>query len=91
MQCRSTWVVCGFQPVDVTFFSNNKEHLRSEETMEYIIFVAILFLIPFWRIFKRAGLNEWLSLLVLIPFIGVLIALIVLAESTWRVKSTTEV
>jgi len=55
-----------------------------------LIFIAILFLIPLWRIFKRAGLNKWLSLLVLIPFIGLLIALIVLAASTWNVKPTTE-
>jgi hypothetical protein len=48
------------------------------------IFMGLLFLIPVWRVFKRAGLNPALSLTVLIPYIGFLLSGIILAASKWN-------
>ena len=48
-----------------------------------IIFAAVIFLYPGWRIFSQAGFPPALSLLVLIPGVGVLIAIIILAFVPW--------
>ena len=48
------------------------------------VFVAVpVILIPYWKIFSKAGFSGWLSLLILIPFIN-LIALYVVAFSEWK-------
>jgi uncharacterized membrane protein YhaH (DUF805 family) len=39
----------------------------------------------FWRIFTKAGLSGALSLLVLVPAVGWIIVLCILAFSEWRV------
>lgn len=49
----------------------------------WIVVAGILLLVPLWRIHKRAGLHPALSLLVLIPYAGVLISSLVLAISRW--------
>ena len=45
---------------------------------------ALLVVPPLWRILRRAGLTPPLSLLALMPGIGVLIVEGVLAFSAWR-------
>lgn len=50
--------------------------------VSYYIGTAII-LYPAWRIFQRAGLNPALSLLLLIPLVGYIIALCVLGFSKW--------
>ncbi len=52
-----------------------------------IIFLAFLafFIFLYWRIFTKAGLSGPLSLLILIPGIGPLIPLCILAFSEWKV------
>jgi hypothetical protein len=45
---------------------------------------AVIFIIPVWKICKKAGFSPWLCLLVLIPF-GGLILLYVLAFAQWKV------
>ena len=50
----------------------------------FLLFLAIL-IVPFWFAFKKAGLSPFLSLLVLIPGIGLLVTLYVLAFARWRV------
>ena len=49
--------------------------------------VAVIFLIIyvaiFYRIFKKAGYNGWLGLLTLIPGLGIIICLGILAFDTW--------
>lgn len=54
--------------------------------------VSIFFMVPFWRIYQRAGLNPYLTLLLFLPF-GFLITGIILAASKWKVGSvpSTEV
>jgi hypothetical protein len=47
------------------------------------IIVAVLIIIPLWRVFSRSGLNPAFSLFVLVPVIGVLIAAAILACSDW--------
>jgi hypothetical protein len=51
-----------------------------------IILVAIVIvMVPFWFILKKAGYSPWLSLICLIPSIGILVLLYVLAFSEWKV------
>jgi uncharacterized membrane protein YhaH (DUF805 family) len=55
----------------------------------FIVFIGLAFLAFFiflyWRIFTKAGLSGPLSLLILIPGIGPLIPLCILAFSEWKV------
>lgn len=50
---------------------------------------AALVIIPFWVIFKKAGLGGPLSLLMLIPLVGI-VMLYVLAFSRWKVVPVPE-
>jgi hypothetical protein len=45
--------------------------------------VALILIIPTWRICTRAGFSGALSLFHLVPFIGSLIVMAVLAFSSW--------
>ena len=44
---------------------------------------SLLLIYPFWRIYRRAGLNPWFSLLVLLPYLGLPAAAAILAFQTW--------
>ena len=44
--------------------------------------MALIAVIPFWRISARVGLSPWLSLLILIPMVN-LIFLYILAFGEW--------
>lgn len=55
-----------------------------------VLLLAAFLLPPFWKIFSRAGLNPSLSLTVLIPFFGFLIACLILAVSDWNIKPQTK-
>ena len=48
---------------------------------------GIVFIVPFWQIFKKAGLPAPLSLLMVFPLVN-LAMLYVLAFSTWKVVPT---
>lgn len=48
----------------------------------FILFFGIIFILPFWKIFTKAGFPGWLSLLMLIPFANVLM-LFYLAFAEW--------
>lgn len=50
---------------------------------------SVLVVVPFWVIFKKAGLGAPLSLLMLVPVVG-LIMLYVLAFSKWKVVPAPE-
>jgi hypothetical protein len=47
--------------------------------------LAIIFLVPFWKIFEKAGFPPALSLIMLVP-IANLVALYFIAFSTWPVS-----
>ena len=49
------------------------------------IIVFPIFVIPFWKIFSKAGFAGALSLLMIIPFVN-LIVLYVVAFSEWKIK-----
>ena len=44
----------------------------------------LLLIIPFWRICQRAGFHPALSLLVAIPYVGILLLMALLALAHWR-------
>ena len=48
----------------------------------YVIFV-ILLVFPLWRIFGRTGMNPMLALFLLIPVMGALICVLILALGRW--------
>jgi len=50
------------------------------------LIAAVLLLFPLWRIYTRAGLNPYLSLTLLIPVFGFIIACIILAVSKWELN-----
>jgi hypothetical protein len=50
----------------------------------YFVVVAIL-MIPCWFILKKAGFSPWLSLMCIVPSLGTLILLYVLAFAQWKV------
>jgi RsiW-degrading membrane proteinase PrsW (M82 family) len=51
-----------------------------------IIVVAIaIVMVPCWFILKKAGFSPWLSLLCIMPSLGTLVLLYVLAFSEWKV------
>jgi hypothetical protein len=50
----------------------------------HMLVLGLLLIIPFWRLFSKAGYSGWWSLLMLIPLVN-LITLYVLAFSNWPV------
>jgi uncharacterized membrane protein YhaH (DUF805 family) len=58
---------------------------KAMELIFYIIFAAI-FVVPLWKICVRAGFNGALSLLALIPWLGLVIVGGVLSFSEWAPK-----
>jgi len=50
-----------------------------------ILFTIIILVIPFWFICKKAGFSSWLSLLCIIPSLGTLVLLYILAFAQWKV------
>lgn len=52
-----------------------------------LIFVVVLplFIVPYWKIFSKAGFSGWLSLCMLIPLVN-LIVLYYVAFSEWKFK-----
>jgi hypothetical protein len=58
-----------------------------EEIIIQIVLQAVFLLYPVWRIYGRAGLVQPLSLTVLIPWIGILVAALVLVFSKWNFQA----
>ena len=48
-----------------------------------LVFI-ILFVIPFWMIWKKAGFSPWLSVLMIVPLVSI-VMLYVLAFADWKV------
>jgi uncharacterized membrane protein YhaH (DUF805 family) len=55
----------------------------------FTVIFAVLVIVPLWRICSRAGFNGALSLLAIVPWLGIVIIGAVLSFSTWPVKSNT--
>ncbi|HEY1655536.1 MAG TPA: hypothetical protein VGF86_10505 [Candidatus Tumulicola sp.] len=52
--------------------------------------LAIFFVWLFWRIFAKTGMNGALGLLCLVPYVGPLICLLILAFGQWPIHDTLE-
>lgn len=50
----------------------------------YALIVALI-MVPCWFILKKAGFSPWLALLCLLPSLGTLVLLYVLAFAEWKV------
>lgn len=50
----------------------------------FSIIFLLLFLYPMWRIFKKAGVNPFFSLVLLVPIVGFLLVSAILAFSNWQ-------
>lgn len=50
----------------------------------FVVFIVIA-LIPLWKIFGKTGMSPWFSLFVLIPGLGGLICVLILAFARWPV------
>ena len=48
----------------------------------FFLIGAVIVIIPFWKIYGKAGFSKWLSLLMIVPLIN-LIVLYVVAFSSW--------
>jgi len=62
-------------------------------TLGYCIFIlafVALTIFIFWRIFKKTGQNGAMSLIALIPGIGTIIVLCILAFSKWPIETEVE-
>ena len=44
---------------------------------------AVIVIIPLWRIFERAGLVPAIALIALVPYLGIVLAALILAFSRW--------
>ena len=51
-----------------------------------ILALALIPVVLFWRIFSKAGFPGALGLIALIPTVGILVLLIVLAISEWPIE-----
>ncbi len=52
-----------------------------------VVFVMLpVFVIPYWKIFSKAGFSGWLSLLILLPIVN-LVVLYIVAFSDWKTIS----
>lgn len=49
----------------------------------YVAVLAVLLLYPSWRIFQRAGLHPGFSLIVVVPVVGLPVAMAILAFLPW--------
>ena len=50
----------------------------------FAIVSVVIYIIPFWMIFKKAGFSPWLALLLFVPLANIII-LYVIAFSQWKV------
>ncbi len=51
--------------------------------MDPLTLLGLLIVVPVWRAYDKAGLSPFLSLVVLIPFAGPMLAAAILAFAVW--------
>jgi len=49
-----------------------------------LIIIGIFFIVPYWKIFAKAGFSGWMSLTLIVPFLNI-IMLFYLAFAEWPV------
>jgi hypothetical protein len=50
-----------------------------------VLIIGIVFVLPFWRIFSKAGFSGWLSLAMVVPVLN-FIAVCFLAFAEWPIR-----
>lgn len=55
----------------------------------YVVVVALV-MVPCWFILKKAGFSPWLSLLCIVPSLGTLVLLYILAFADWKVVAAAQ-
>ena len=55
-----------------------------------IAVIGTVVILPFWKIFKKAGYSGWLSLIMIIPFVGIL-GLFYLAFAQWPIQRELDI
>lgn len=58
--------------------------------MIYLVTIVVV-MVPCWFILKKAGFSPWLALLCIIPSLGTLVLLYVLAFAEWKVIPAPQV
>lgn len=57
-----------------------------------VFWLAIIFtiigIVPYWKIFSKAGFSGWMSLLMLVPLLNIVVLYLV-AFSNWNVQPTS--
>ena len=85
---------------DLAFFLDNQpdpaQVIQMLSAMAAFIFVfyligVVIVAIPSWFICKKAGFSPWLSLLCIIPTIGILVMLYILAFAEWKVQPAPQI
>ena len=56
----------------------------------FITVILFIFVVPFWRIFSKAGYPGWLGIGILFPFINFLLVLF-LAFAKWPVEKRLQI
>jgi hypothetical protein len=51
----------------------------------FVLIFAVIGLVPYWKIFSKAGFSGWLSILMLVPLVN-LVVLYLVAFSNWNVQ-----
>lgn len=52
------------------------------------IVMVVVGIVPYWKIFSKAGFSGWMSLLMLVPLVNLLVLYLV-AFSQWNVQATS--
>ena len=50
-----------------------------------VLIAVVVGIVPYWKIFSKAGFSGWISLLMLVPLLN-LVVLYVVAFSEWKVQ-----
>ena len=51
-----------------------------------VLIAVVVGILPYWKIFSKAGFSGWMSLLMLVPLLN-LVVLYIVAFSQWNVQS----
>lgn len=56
----------------------------------FMVVIAIIMVIPYWMIYKKAGFSPWLAILMIVPLVN-LVLLYVVAFSQWKVVPAQQI
>ena len=63
------------------------EIIRIVAGLIFLFAIIPLLILPYWKIFAKAGFSGWLSLLMIVPLLN-LVVLYYVAFSEWNVRQT---